>query len=216
MSHQRPGYSRAEFLSDSVVHITGLVVVALAVPSLIVLTLVQRGGDGAAILGVSVYGAALAAMISCSALYNMTPGAALRWLWRRFDHAAIYLKIAGTYTPFALLTGQGMLLTLGVWGAAALGVAMKLVSPERWRFLALALYLGMGWVAVIAGGAIFAMLPGSVVILMLVGGLIYTGGVAFYLAERMPYHNTLWHVCVLVASLLFYAAVVALVVLGSG
>lgn len=207
--------SRAEFVSDSVVHVAGLVAVAFAVPGLILLTHARRGDDPAALWGVGIYGAALGAMIGASALYNMTPGAALRWLWRRIDHAAIYLKIAGTYTPFALLTGQGLVLTAGVWGAAALGVTMKLVSPERWKLLALALYLGMGWAGIAAGGALLAALPGPVVALMLAGGLIYTGGVAFYLAEKIPFHTTLWHVCVLVASLLFYSAVAALVVLGS-
>ena len=206
----RTGYTRAELRSDAVVHLAGLGVVAVAVPLMVWLTAATRG-DGAAVAGVAVYGAALAAMIGASALYNMTRGSARAWLWRRLDHAAIYLKIAGTYTPFTLLTGQGAALTAGLWGAAVLGVAMKLVSPERFRWLALALYLGMGWAGVVAGQALMAALPGGVLALMLAGGITYTVGVAFHLWTRLPFHNTIWHVFVLVASLLFYAAVIALV-----
>ena len=210
----RPGYSRAEFVSDAVVHLAGLALVAVAVPVLIVVTALQRG-DTPAIIGVSIYGAAMLAMIACSALYNMTPGAALTWLYRRLDHSAIYIKIAGTYTPFTLISGHGLALTAGVWGAAAIGVALKIASPERFRWLALALYLGMGWAGVIAGQTLIAALPAPVLTLMIVGGLIYTGGVAFYLWDRLPFHNTIWHVCVLAATFAFYAAVVTLVVTGS-
>jgi len=208
---QRPDYSRAERFSDGVVHVAGIVMVLTAIPVLIVLTALTRG-DAAALAGVSIYGAAMGAMISCSALYNMTPGAALTWLYRRLDHAAIYVKIAGTYTPFALISGHGMALTAGVWGAAALGVGLKIFSPEKFRWAALALYLGMGWAGVVAGQALIAALPAPVLTLMVVGGLLYTCGVAFYLWERLPYHTTIWHIFVLVATLVFYAAVVTLVV----
>jgi hemolysin III len=212
---RRPAYSRAELLSDAVVHVTGLVLVLVAIPVLIVLTAILRG-DAAALLGVSVYGAAMVAMIACSALYNMTPGAARAWLYRRLDHSAIYIKIAGTYTPFTLLSGHGLALTAGVWGAAVLGVGLKIVSPERFRWAALALYLGMGWVGVVAGQALIAALPTPVWGLMVVGGLLYTAGVAFYLWERLPFHTTIWHGFVLAATFVFYAAVVTLVVLGAG
>jgi hemolysin III len=198
-------------LSDGVVHVTGIVMVVVTIPVLIVLTVLTRG-DVAALVGVSVYGAAMAAMISCSALYNLTPGAALTWLYRRLDHAAIYVKIAGTYTPFALISGHGLALTAGVWGAAAVGIGLKIVSPERFRWAALALYLGMGWAGVVAGQALMAALPAPVLALMVAGGLLYTAGVVFYLWERLPFHYTIWHVFVLVATLVFYAAVVTLVV----
>ncbi len=206
---------RAERLSDAVVHLIGLAVVALAVPALIVLTLTARG-EPWAVLGVSVYGGALAAMIACSALYHLTPDAAWRWLYRRLDHAAIYLKIAGTYMPFTMISGQGMALTAGLWGAAAVGVGLKMAAPDRFRWLALALYLGMGWAVVLAGQAVIAALPGPVIALMLVGGLIYTVGVAFFLWETLPFNTAIWHGFVLVASLTFYAAVVTLVLWGAG
>ncbi len=206
-------YSAAERRSDAAVHLMGLGLVALAVPALVIVTLLQRPEPGA-LWGVGVYGVALGAMIGASALYNMTPGASLRWLWRRLDHSAIYVKIAGTYTPFTLLTGQGVALTVGLWSAAAVGVAFKLVSPERFRWLALGLYLGMGWAGVVAGRAMIAALPGPVVALMLAGGLTYTVGVAFYLWRDLRFHMAIWHVFVLCASLLFYGAVLLAVLTG--
>lgn len=210
----RSAYSRAEHVSDAVVHLSGLVLVALAVPVLIVLTALQRG-DAPALFGVSVYGAALIAMIGFSALYNLTPRAALRWLFQRLDHAAIYIKIAGTYTPFALLSGQGLVLTIGVWAAALLGVVMKMISPLRWRSFAIVLYLGMGWSGVVAAPWLLSGLPWAVLLPMGLGGVLYTTGVGFYLWQRLPFHYTIWHVLVLLASLSFYAAVL-LLVLGIG
>jgi len=189
-----------------VVHVAGLAAVIGAVPVLIVLTALLRG-DSASILGASVYGATFTLMILCSALYNMIPRPDWAWLLRRLDHSAIYLKIAGTYTPFALISGQGAGLVAALWGAAGVGVAMKLVSPARFRWVALALYLGMGWAGVVLGSDILAALPDRVVVLMAVGGGLYTIGVVFFLWDGLPFHNTIWHVFVLAASLCFYAAV---------
>lgn len=207
----RPAYSQAERVSDAAVHWAGLVAVAGAVPALVALAMLLRG-DAAAVAGASIYGVTLALMILCSALYNTLGPPRWGWLWRRLDHAAIYLKIAGTYTPFALMTGQGTGLVIGLWAAAAAGVAMKLTSPQRFRWPGLALYLAMGWAGVLAGGDLLAAVPAAVVVLMLTGGLIYTGGVVFYLWEGLRFHNTIWHVLVLSASGVFYAAVVVQVV----
>lgn len=213
----RPAYSRAEKISDAVVHIAGLSLVLMAVPVLIVLTALYRPEAGA-ITGVSIYGAGLIAMILCSALYNIGEtsglGKAREWLLRRLDHAAIYLKIAATYTPFTLVSGQGVALTIGVWVAALVGVGLKLLSPERFKWAALALYLGMGWAALAGGGAMFSAMPSAVVALMVVGGALYTVGVAFYLWVRLPFHYTIWHVFVLAGSFVYYAAILTYVLLG--
>ena len=210
-------YSRAEKISDAVVHVTGLAMVLMAVPVLIVVTALFRG-DAASVTGVSVYGGALLLMILCSGLYNIGEtsglGAAKEWLLRRLDHAAIYLKIAGTYTPFTLLSGHGLTLTAGVWAAALAGVVLKVISPERFKWLALALYLGMGWAGAVAGGALFAALPAPVLVLMATGGGLYTLGVVFYLWRGLPFHYTIWHVLVLAASFVFYAAVMVQVLIG--
>jgi hemolysin III len=151
-------------------------------------------------------------MILCSALYHTVQRPSLRGLLQRLDHSAIYLKIAGTYTPFTLMTGQGAMLLAGLWGAALTGLSLKMISPVRFRRVALALYLGMGWAGVLAGGALLGALPGPVIVLMIVGGALYTVGVVFFLWEGLRFHNTVWHFFVLAASLVFYAAVTVQVV----
>ena len=209
----RSYYSRAELLSDAAVHVTGLAAVSVAVPALIFATATIRG-DAAAIVGTSVYGATLAAMLLCSALYNMVRRPGWAGVLRRLDHSAIYLKIAGTYTPFALLTGHGAVLTIGLWCAAAVGTGLKLASPTRFRWLGLALYLGMGWAGAVAGQDFFAALSTPAIVLIVIGGLLYTAGIVFYLFVRLPFHNTIWHVFVLIASTVFYAAVTVQVAAG--
>ncbi|MGB3316451.1 MAG: hemolysin III family protein [Albidovulum sp.] len=203
---KRTSYSRAERLSDAVIHASGLTLVLIAVPVLITTAAFLRG-DFTAMFGVSVYGLALIAMILCSALYNMVPEPGWEEVLKRLDHSAIYVKIAGTYTPFALLSSQGFWLLTGLWAAAFTGVGIKLVSPHRFRTLTIALYLGMGWAGLLTGGAFLATLSAPVLILIVTGGLLYTAGVTFYLFERLPFHYTIWHVFVLTASLVFYAAV---------
>jgi hemolysin III len=124
------------------------------------------------------------------------------------DQSAIYIKIAGTYTPFAVLTGShaGYLLT-GIWGAAFAGASLILLSPSRLRWSALLLYLGLGWAGLVIGGPMLGALSAAGFALVIIAGAIYTLGVVFFLWERLPFHNTIWHVFVLAASFLLYAAV---------
>lgn len=204
-------YSRAELRSDAVVHVTGLTLALVAVPALIVVTALWRG-DALAMTATAIYGTTLLAMLVCSALYNMVESPEWIWLLRRLDHGAIYLKIAGTYTPFALISGQGLGLTAGLWAAALAGVGLKAWSPSRFRWPGLALYLGMGWAGVVLGGALLGALSGPVVALMIVGGGLYSAGVVFHLWRGLRFHNTIWHVFVLAATLVFYAAVMVQVV----
>lgn len=208
---KRQDYTRAEWISDAVIHVSGVVIVLAAVPTLITVTALWRG-DVTALFAISVYGATLIAMILSSALYNMIAAPGWGHVLKRLDHSAIYVKIAGTYTPFTLLSGQGLWLLALLWGAALTGVGLKLAAPDRFRPLAIALYLGMGWAGLLAGGTFLATLSTPVISLIVTGGLLYTAGVAFYLSERLPYHYTIWHVFVLVASLVFFAAVTLQVV----
>lgn len=208
----RTRYSRAEEVSDTIVHLSGVGLMLVAVPVLITLT-VWRGAGIGLVVAVAIYGATLIAMLGFSALYNTLGRHRWRGLLRRLDHSAIYAKIAGTYTPFVLVAGShgGWLLT-GLWTAALAGMGLKMISPARLRGLALALYLGMGWAGAVAGGGLLAALSPAVIALIVIGGLIYTGGVAFYLMDRLPFHYTLWHVFVLAATAVFYAAVTTMVV----
>ena len=204
----RSGYSRAERLSDAAVHVMGVIAALMAAPVLVTLAVLWRG-DSPTVLAALVYSICLIAMLSCSAVYHISGQHALTGLFRRMDHSAIYLKIAGTYTPFAVLTGAhaGPLLT-GLWGAAAVGVAIKLFDPGRFRFATLALCLLMGWAALLIGDDMLAGLSPGAFTLALLGGALYTSGVIFYLWETLPFHNTIWHLFVLAATAVFYAAVV--------
>lgn len=214
MSHasvKRVEYTRAEYLSDLAVHVTGLLAAIAAVPVLIVVTAMVHAGDWS-VTGTAIYGASLIAMIGCSALYNIFPHPEWEWLLKRLDHSAIFFKIAGTYTAFVLIAGQGFALAGALWAAAVAGISLKIACPFRWPWVSLGLYLGMGWLGVVAGWGLFAALPGPVVALVASGGLLYTVGVIFYLWDRLPYHNTIWHLFVLVASFTIYAGLVVAVV----
>jgi len=205
----RSGYTRAEHLSDVVIHLVALAAALVAAPVLIALAVLWHGA-APAVTAVAIYGATLIAMIGASALYNGFPRAARSGLFRRLDHAAIYFKIAGTYTPFTLLTGQGAGLLAGVWGAALAGAGLRVMGSARWKWGAFGLYLAMGWAGVVLGAPMLAALSGPVLALMLVGGVLYTVGTVFLLWQRLPFHNTIWHGFVMIASAVFFAAIVML------
>lgn len=199
-------YSRAERLSDAAVHVVGIFLALLAAPVLVTLAAVWQQ-DRSLVLAASVYGLSLVAMLCASAVYHMTPAPDWKDRLRRLDQSAIYLKIAGTYTPFAVMSGpQAMPFLAGLWAAAAAGVSIKLILPRQLFGLTVALYLAMGWAAVVAGAPILERMTPEGFRLVLAGGILYTVGVLFLMWEQLPFHNTIWHVFVLTASLLLYAA----------
>ncbi len=202
-------YSAAEYWSDAAVHMLGVLAALIAVPVMVTLAALWAGDVGP-VTAATIYGVTLIAMLSCSALYNMVRAAHLRPLLRRIDQSAIYLKIAGTYTPFAVLTGihAGPFLA-GIWGAAGLGAALVAFGTRLplVKWVALALYLGIGWAGAFWGGPMVDGLSGPAFLLLLFGGLLYSGGVIFLLWERLPFHNTIWHVFVLAATVLCYSSI---------
>lgn len=206
MLPERTEYSRAERLSDLIVHLVGLAAVLFAVPALVAVTVLNRG-DWPALVATGIYSATLTAMVVFSALYNTLGQRRWTAMLKRLDHSAIYAKIAGTYTAFVLMTGGHTGLLAGVWAAAAAGIGLKICAPDRLRGLAIALSLGMGWAGILAGGGFLDELAPPVVALVGTGGALYTLGVGFYLFDRLPFHYTIWHVLVLAASLTIYAAV---------
>jgi hemolysin III len=147
-------------------------------------------------------------MLIFSALFHMTTQPRLRRIFRSLDHTAILCLIAATYTPFVLLSGAeatGLLITL--WVAALSGAALRAFAPDRLKLAAIALALLMGWAGLIGGGELLAALSTPVMVLITIGGCLYSLGVVFCVWERLPFHYTIWHVCVLAASAVFYAAV---------
>jgi hemolysin III len=153
-----------------------------------------------------------------SAGYNLVSGSRLKALLRRFDHAAIYVKIAATYTPFAMVkiggaAGFGLLGV--VWAVGLFGVAAKLFWPAQLVRTSYVLYLAQGWACVAALGPLTDALPGRALVLLVVGGILYTVGVAFHLWRSLPYHNAIWHGFVLVASACHFSAIVDAVALNA-
>lgn len=199
-------YSRAELVSDAAVHVVGIAGAIIAVPILILAAM--KSGDTPTLAAASIYGLCLLGMLAVSALNNMTPGSARKALYRRIDQSAIYLKIAGSYTPFAVLAGShAVAFLVGLWGAALTGASIRMLSTRRLKWFSISLYLMIGWAGALLGGPIFAALTEEGVHLIVVAGAIYTAGVGFFIWERLPFHNTIWHIFVLAASFVLYAAV---------
>jgi hemolysin III len=203
-----PIYSPAERRSDAVVHIAGIASALVAAPVVVFLAAAWIGDVGT-VSAMLVYAVCLVAMLVCSAAYNMLAHPERKDSLRRLDQSAIYLKIAGTYTPFAVLTGAhaGPLL-VGIWSAALGGAALILFGPAGLRRASFVLYVALGWTGVVVGGPLIEGMSSPALILVLCGGLLYTGGIFFLLWERLPHHNTIWHVFVLTATAILYAAVI--------
>lgn len=199
--------SRSEIAADAAVHALGVAFALIGGPILI--GLVAAGGEAAPIVAVSIYVATLLAMLAMSASYNLIPvEPAKDWL-RRLDHSTIYLMIAGAYTPFASVSVGGPvglgLLTV-VWGAALIGIWLKIVYPRRFDLLSIGLYLAMGWAAIFVAGDVVAAVEPATMTLILIAGGFYSLGVVFHLWTALPYQNAIWHVFVLVATVILYAA----------
>jgi hemolysin III len=214
MSHAFPVYSKGELIADGALHVIGVAASLIAAVSLALLAI--GGLPAHATASVLVYGAGLLAVFVCSAAYHLVRRPGLKAMLRRFDHAAIYLKIAATYTPFAAVKMgglAGMALLGAVWAIAAIGVFTRLMLPGQFVCTAYVLYLAQGWACLAALKPMIEALPTTSMLLLLAGGILYTAGVAFHLWERLPYHNAIWHAFVLAASACHFAAVVDAVVL---
>lgn len=220
LAARQRAYSSAEAWVDMAVHAVGIVGALLAVPVLITLAAVWTD-DTALTAAVAIYGAALIAMFSASAGYNFASlrlsGGRLLEALRRVDHAAIYVKIAGTYTPYAIIMGGafGRWLLVGVWSAALLGLLGKLIAPDRWHRLSVGLYLALGWCVLLVIGPVSAAITTATAVLIIVGGCLYSIGVVFHVWEALPFQNAIWHGFVLVATFVFYSAMMVEITAGA-
>lgn len=198
-------YSRSEYTVDAVIHVLG---VLFAING--GLWLLFHVTDLSVVASVSVYCAGLFAMLTASALYNLWPHGNVRDWLRRFDHAAIFIMIAATYTPFAVNRLQppasGVILVL-IWFGATVGVILKMLFPRRFEIASVSLYLSLGWLVVTVIKPLSTVLAAADFRLLLAGGLVYSIGVVFYLMERLPYHKVIWHGFVLVAVVLHFTAI---------
>jgi len=202
-------YDRSELVADAIVHVIG---VALGLAGAVVITIVAVNSEqGSLTLPLAIYTVGLLAMLGLSAAYNVWPVSRAKWILRRLDHSAIYLMIAGTYTPFiAQIESVPLAISLmtGVWLTALVGIAIKIVWPGRFDRLAVVLYLLLGWCGVLAYQPISAALTSVSLALLVGGGVVYSTGVIFHAWRNLRFQNAIWHGFVLVAAACHYFAVI--------
>lgn len=207
-------YDRAELIADGVVHVVGVCAGLIAATVLIVLTAIYATGFDVAV--VSVYVAGLLAMLVLSATYNLWPVSRVKWVLRRFDHSAIYILIAATYTPFIVELKDSyfaVALLVGVWCVAIGGVVLKLALPGRYDRVAVGFYLAMGWSGMMLYDAVVKALPAQALWFVVAGGVLYSLGVIFHAWQRLRFQNAIWHCFVLLGAACHYTAILDLIVL---
>jgi len=208
-----PQYSFGEEIANSVTHGAGVV---LAIAGLAVLTaFAALHGDVWHIVACSIFGAALIICYTTSTLYHSIRVERIRRVLRALDHSAIFLLIAGTYTPFMLVNLRGpwgWSLFGVIWGLAVAGIVLRLVLKGRLHGLVVALYIAMGWVVVVAVQPLLEHVALGGLALLAGGGIAYTVGVIFYKWRRLPYHHAIWHGFVMLGSALHFFAVLFYVI----
>jgi hemolysin III len=213
MSSTAPAADRPQTLGEEIAnaisHGLGVVLAIAALPILV--TRAMDLGGMADVVAAAIFAATMILLYSVSTLYHALPEGRAKAVLLRLDHAAIYVFIAGSYTPFTLgvlHTGPGMTLLIAVWAAAAFGVTIKLLNRLKHRFVSTGLYLAMGWVVVFAAGPLVTSLPPAGLALLVAGGLSYTlGAFVFLLDNRVRYSHFVWHLFVLGGSAChFFAA----------
>ena len=206
-------YSVREEIAHCAIHGAG---VLLSIAGLMALLLVaRRTGEPGHVVACSIYGLTLILLYLASTLYHGIPSPRAKRVLRVLDHSAIYLLIAGTYTPITLISlrgGWGWTLFGLVWGMAIAGIVLKVAAIGRFRWLSMVLYLGMGWLVVIALEPLLLAVSNGGVWLLFLGGVSYTVGTLFYGWRRLPYHHAVWHAFVLAGSVLHFFAVLLYVV----
>jgi hemolysin III len=208
-------YSLGEEIANSITHGVGII---LSLAGLAVLTAYAcRYGNVWHIVSCSVYGATLMLLYTASTLYHSIQRPRVKTALQGLDHSAIFLLIAGTYTPFTLVNLRGpwgWSLFGVIWGLAIFGIVFQGSLLRRWTLLSLGLYISMGWAVVVAIKPMLgAVGPGGLVLLLL-GGLSYTAGVGFYRWHRLPYHHAVWHIFVMAGSIFHFFAIFFYVIPG--
>ncbi|WP_129141309.1 PAQR family membrane homeostasis protein TrhA [Modicisalibacter coralii] len=203
-------YSLLEESLHSISHGIGAALSLAGMVVLIVLASLAAHVDPWKIVGVSLYGATLVLLYTASTLYHGFRHPRLKRAFKILDHCAIYALIAGTYTPFLLVNLRGPLgwtLLAVIWTLALGGIALKLIWPQRFGVLRVAVYLLMGWLIVVASGEMGRALSATSLDLLIAGGITYTVGVLFYAIRAIPFHHVIWHLFVLGGSVCHYLAV---------
>lgn len=188
----------------------GLGVILSVIGTIALIVAASRMGDTWKIISFSIFGASLILLYLASALYHSSRHSGLRAVFQTLDHCAIFLMIAGTYTPFLLVNMRGTLgwtLFVIIWSLAFTGVVLKLVFRNRFELVRVGIYLAMGWLIAVASSDLAASLGNTAFYLTVAGGVVYTVGVGFFLADRVPYMHAVWHLFVIGGSALHFSAV---------
>jgi len=210
-----PRQQRAgELAADRIIHILGTI--AGVVGSAILVGIAALTADRPVFYASVVYCFCLLTMLACSAAYNLVSNASRRGFLRQFDHVAIFLMIAGTYTPFTICRLQGVWaigMTGAVWTGAVTGAVMKLICPPSVERVSIVAYLALGWMILVGIRPFLSSVDVLTAVLMGVGGVLYSIGAGFHVWRALPFHNAIWHSFVLVAASCHYAAILRGVVL---
>ena len=203
------GYSLAEEIANSISHGIGCIfgIVGLV---LLLTQAVEMRADSIAITSYSLYGGSMILLFLASTLYHAIPHQKAKYWLKKFDHCAIYLLIAGTYTPFLLVglkspLAQGLMVV--IWSLALAGIIFKLTIAHRFKVLSLITYLSMGWLSLVVIYQLATKLSAGGVWLLAAGGIVYSLGVIFYVSRRIPYNHAIWHGFVLGGSVLHFCAI---------
>ncbi len=201
-------YTLGEEMANVISHGVGIL---LSIAGLVVLvTFATLYGNAWHITSSSIYGATLILLYTASTLYHGIPKPAVKRVLQRIDHAAIFLLIAGTYTPYTLVTlrgAWGWILFGLVWGLALFGVVMETMVKRRIKWLSISLYLGLGWLVLIATKPMIDTVAIGGLVLLVSGGLCYSLGVIFYAWKRLIYHHAVWHLFVMAGSALHFCSI---------
>ena len=213
IDHDTPRYTVGEEIANSITHGVGLL---LAIAGMVILTgFASRLGNAWHLVSCIIFATTLILQYAFSTLYHGIQLPRAKSIMRVLDHSAIFLLIAGTYTPFMLVNLRG---TWGwtlfsiVWTLALLGVLFQVSLLRRWQGISLSLYIGMGWVIIVAIKPMLDSVATGGLVLLLLGGLAYTSGVIFYLWKSLRYHHAIWHGFVLLGSILHFFAVLFYVI----
>lgn len=204
---ESPHYRIEEWLNTAT-HGLGAILSVIGTVALIVAA--SQLGDAWKVVSFSIFGASLILLYLASALYHGARHPRLRALFKTLDHCAIFLLIAGSYTPFLLVNMRG---TTGwtlfaiIWSLAATGVVLKIIFKNRFKLARVGIYIAMGWLIIFASSDLVASLNETALYLTIAGGVVYTAGVIFYLADRIPYMHAVWHLFVIGGSALHFSAV---------
>lgn len=210
-SYEKPFYTIGEEIANSITHGIGAALSIAGLTLLIALGVIY--GDGWRVFSFTIFGSSLVILYMASTLYHSFQHPKVKSIFRVLDHASIYVLIAGTYTPFLLISMRdsfGWTMFAIVWGMAITGVLWKIFFLGRYEVLATAIYVLMGWMCILAFKEMMTSIPPGGMTFLITGGVVYTLGVIFYAWEKLPYNHAIWHLFVLGGSVCHYFAVMNL------